>query len=71
MFLEFYVPKRNSLLNLEKFMNVLIPKTSCKELWLVQKKHNITSEVTHKKKQIITSIKKTGKNNCCSLLLFC
>ena len=50
MFLEFYVPKRNSLLNLEKFMNVLIPKTSCKELWLVQKKHNITSEVTHKKK---------------------
>ena len=70
MFLEFYVPKRNFLLNLEKFMNVLIPKTSCRELWLVQKKHNITSEVTHEKK-IITSIKKTGKNNCCSLLLFC
>ena len=70
MFLEFYVPERNFLLNLEKFMNVLIPKTSCRELWLVQKKHNITSEVTHEKK-IITSIKKTGKNNCCSLLLFC
>ena len=49
MFLEFYVPKRNFLLNLEKFMNVLIPKTS-RELWLVQKKHNITSEVTHEKK---------------------
>ena len=47
MFLEFYVPERNFL---EKFMNVLIPKTSCRELWLVQKKHNITSEVTHEKK---------------------
>ena len=50
MFLKFYVPKRNFLLNLEKFMNVLIPKTSCRELWLVQKKHNITSKVTQEKK---------------------
>ena len=31
MFLEFYVPKRNSLLNLEKFMNVLIPMVGTKE----------------------------------------